>query len=117
MSSNLFEEARSRLFFDPDEHPEGTLKAFQEFIQRFNLRYDALYPVPPKVSLEAAVERWKIREATQGNPSPKPTLDQFDELCEQTKSCDKVAKFLGIYSLSRLYTDWCTAIPSCSIKV
>ena len=56
MSSNLFEEARSRLFFDPDEHPESTLKAFQEFVQRFNLRYDALYPDPPKVSLEAAVE-------------------------------------------------------------
>lgn len=111
MSSNLFEEARSRLFFDPDEHPESTLKAFQEFVQRFNLRYDALYPDPPKVSLEAAVERWKIREATQENPSPKPTLEQFDELCEQTKSRDKIAKFLGMYSSTRLYTDWCTAVP------
>ena len=51
------EEARLRLFFDPDDHPENTLKAFQEFIQRFELRYDALYPDPPKVSLEAAIER------------------------------------------------------------
>ena len=106
-----FEEARSRLYFDPDEHPENTLKAFQQFIQRFQLRYDAMYPDPPKVSLEAAVERWKIMETTQQNPTPKPTLEQFDEICEQTKSCDKVAKFLGMYSSSRLYTDWCMAAP------
>ena len=68
------EEARLRLFFDPDDHPENTLKAFQEFIQRFELRYDALYPDPPKVSLEAAIERWKILEATLENPSPKANL-------------------------------------------
>ena len=38
MSSALAnEEARLRLFFDPDDHPENTLKAFQEFIQRFEL--------------------------------------------------------------------------------
>ena len=109
--TSSFEEARSRLYFDPDEHPENTLKAFQQFIQRFQLRYDAMYPDPPKVSLEAAVERWKIMETTQQNPTPKPTLEQFDEICEQTKSCDKVAKFLGMYSSSRLYTDWCMAAP------
>ena len=50
-SANLLEEARSRIYFDPDEHPENTLKAFQEFVQRFQLRYDLLYPDCPKVSL------------------------------------------------------------------
>ena len=24
-------------------------------------------------------------EATQQNPSPKPTIEQFDQICEQTK--------------------------------
>ena len=52
-----YEEACSHLFFDPDEHPENTLKTSQEFIQRFQLRDDLLYPEPPKVSLEAAIER------------------------------------------------------------
>ena len=80
------DEACSRLHFDPNEHPENTLKAFQEFLQRFQLRYDAFYPDPPKVSLEAAIERWKINQATPENPSPKPNLEQFDEICEDTKS-------------------------------
>ena len=31
-SAYLLEEARSCLYFDPDEHPENTLKAFQEFV-------------------------------------------------------------------------------------
>ena len=57
MSSVLAnEEARFRLFFDPDDHLENTLKDFQEFIQPSALHYDALYPDPPKVSLEAAIE-------------------------------------------------------------
>ena len=57
MSSVLAnEEACFRLFFDPDDHLENTLKDFQEFIQPFALHYDALYPDPPKVSLEAAIE-------------------------------------------------------------
>ena len=112
MSSALAnEEARLRLFFDPDDHPENTLKAFQEFIQRFELHYDAMYPDPPKVSLEAATEQWKIMEATSENPSPKPNLEQFDNLCEHTKACNKVSKFLGIYSSRRLYIDWCMATP------
>ena len=83
MSSALAnEEARLRFFFDPDDHPENTLKAFQEFIQRFELRYYALYPDPPKVSLEAVTERWEMLKATPENPSPKPNLEQFDNLCE-----------------------------------
>ena len=99
------DEACSRPYFDPNKHPVNTLKAFQEFLQRFQLRYDALYPDPPKVSLEAAVERWKISNTTTENPSPRPNLEEFDEICEDTKSRDKIAKFLGMYSSSRLYTD------------
>ena len=80
MSSALVnEEARLRLFFDPDDHPENTLKAFEEFIQRFELCYDALYPDPRKVLLEAAFEKWGIMEATPENPSPKPKLEQFEK--------------------------------------
>ena len=76
----------------------------------FPFMYDTLYPDPPKVSLEAAIEWWKITAAPE-NASPKSSLEQFDETCEQTKSCNKVSKFLGMYSSNRLYTDWCMAVP------
>ena len=98
-SANLLEEALSRLYFDPVEHPENTLKAFQEFVQRFQLRFDALYPDPPKVLLEATIERWKIMEETQQNPSPKLTIEQFDQICEQAKARDKVTRFLTLKRL------------------
>ena len=46
-----------QVFYDPDQHLEDTLKAFEEFTQVFELRYEAQYPDPPRVSLDAAVER------------------------------------------------------------
>ena len=49
-------QSSQNLFFDPDQHPEGTLKAFEKFTQMFQLRYNAQYPEPPKVSLDAAIE-------------------------------------------------------------
>ena len=63
--ANSLEEACSCLYFDPDEHPENTLKAFQEFVQHFQLWYNTLYPDPPKVPLETAIKQWKIMEVTQ----------------------------------------------------
>ena len=60
MSSALAnEEAHLHLFFDPDDHPENTLKAFEEFIQQFELHDDVMYPHPPNVSLEAALNNGK----------------------------------------------------------
>ena len=76
-------EASQQLFFDPDKHSEDTLKAFQEFIQTFELRYHAQYPDPQKVSLDSAVERWKVANTTESNPQPKPTLDQYDKIRDE----------------------------------
>ena len=109
MSSALAnEEACLCFFFDPDDHSENTLKAFQEFI--FSNLNCAMMQCT-QVWLEAAIEQWKIMKATPENPSPKPNLEQFDNLCKHTKACNKVSKFLAIYSSSRLYTDWCMAAP------
>lgn len=105
------DEACFRLYFDPNGHPENTLKAFQEFIKRFQLWCDAFYPDPPKVSLEGVIERWKISQTSSENPPPKPNLEQFDDICEDIKARDKVTKFLGMYSWNRLYTDWYMAVP------
>ena len=105
-------EPRSQqVFFNPDDHPEDTLKAFEEFTKIFNLRYDAQYPDPPKVSLEAAIERWKVTNTTDAKPNPKPNLEQYDKICSDWKQKDKVAKLLGMFSSHKLYEDWCVAQP------
>ena len=97
----------SALFFDPDIHPDDTIKAFEEFLIDFNLRYEASYPDPPKVALDAAMKRWELT-----NVDKKPTLEQYDAIVNSWKSKDKVAKFLGMYSSRRLYSDWIAALPS-----
>ena len=94
------------LYFDPDIHPNDTIKAFNEFLVDFELRYDASYPDPPKVSLDAAMKRWELTNVDQ-----KPSLDQYDAIVNSWKSKDKVAKFLGMYSSRRLYSDWIAALP------
>ena len=48
----------STLYFNPDLHPDDTLRAFDEFIQTFELRYDAQYPDPPKTSLRLRHHRY-----------------------------------------------------------
>ena len=91
-----------QLFFDPEEHPEETLKAFEEFTQTFELSYDAQYPDPPKVSIDSAIERWKFANATADNPQPKPTLAEYDQIRNEWRSNDKVSKLVGIFSTNRL---------------
>ena len=100
-----------KLYFDPDLHPDNTLKAFEDFIQLFQLRYDAQYPDPPKVSRDSAIQRWKYENTTTDVTDPKPTLVQYDQIIEDWKSKDKIAKLLGIFSSNRLYLHWCNAEP------
>ena len=95
------------LYFDPDCHPDDTLKSFGEFAQDFELRYSATYPDPPKVSLESAIQRWKLT-----NDSKSPSVNEYDSIIDEWKSRDMVAKFLGIYSSRRFYTDWVSALPN-----
>ena len=96
----------STLYFDPDLHPDDTLRAFDEFIQSFTLRYDAQYADPPKVSLDAAISRWKLI-----NDDKKPTVDDYDNIRDEWRSKDRVAKLLGIFSSKRLFADWKVAEP------
>ena len=99
------------LFFDPDLHPEDTLKQFDRFTNRFELRYAAQYPDPPKVSIDSAIERWKII-----NPDKAITLEDYDKIRDDWMSQDKVAKFLGMFSSPRLYEDWQTAEPDEGVR-
>ena len=99
------------LYFDPDQHPDNTLKAFNEFVEVFELRYDTQYPDPPKISIDTAIERLKFANTTEKITNPRPTLDQYDDIREEWRSKDRVAKILGMFSANRLYTDWQVAQP------
>lgn len=104
------------LFFDPQKHPDNTLKSFNEFTQSFQLRYTAQFPDPPKVSLDSALHRWKITNTTTDNPNPAPTLAQYDDIVEKWQSKDKVAKFLGMFSSTNFYNDWIAAQPTETLR-
>ena len=69
----LNEPRSPTLYFDPDAHPEDTLKVFNEFCDTFILRYNALYPDPPKVSMDAAISLLHnmTRSETVGVPEIK----------------------------------------------
>ena len=62
--------AENNLCFDPDQHLDQTLKAFNCFIECFKLRHDAGYPDPPRISMEAALQRWKITQQNPGTARP-----------------------------------------------
>ena len=110
-------EPRSQtLFFDPDAHPDDTLKVFNKFCDSFTLRYNAQYPDPPKVSMDAAISRWKIANATADVADPKPTVEQYDAISEAWRSKDKVCKFLGLFSSKRFQTDWIAAQPDETLR-
>ena len=111
MEHNSNRQPQSQLFFDPAEHPDDTLKAFNDFVQLFELRYNAQFPDPPKVSLDNALARWKISNTTEQNPDPKPTLEQHDAVVSTWQSKDKVAKMLGMFSSTRFHSDWAAAKP------
>ena len=98
-----------QLCFAPNLHPDDTLTAFTEFIQTFELRYEATYPDPPKVSLDSAILRWTL---TQQDANAKPDITQYDEIRNKWRSRDMVVKFLGLHSTKRMHSDWLIAQPN-----
>ena len=61
--------------------------------------------------MDAAIKHWKFAHATTENPNPKPNHAQYDEIREEWRSRDRVAKFLCMYSSNRFVTDWQAAQP------
>ena len=105
-------QATANLYFDPDSHPKDTLKQFREFCRLFKLRYEAQFPDPPKMSMEAAVERWRVANTTETVTNPTPTLEQYDEISANWKSKDCVRKVIGMFSSPRFSSDWEAAEPN-----
>ena len=115
-TNNELPQSSKDLFFDPEKYPDNTLKAFTEYAQIFKLRYVAQFPDPPKVSLDAALARWKVEHITEQQQNPTPNLAQYDAVVSTWKAKDMVAKFLGMFSSHRLYTDWIVAQPNEEVR-
>ena len=104
------------LIFNPEDHPTDTLKSLDEFTAAFQFRYAAEFPDPPRVSMDAAIERWKYANISSENPNPKPTLAQYDEIRDIWIQKDMVAKFIGLFSTQRLQADWIAAEPNDDLR-
>ncbi|ESP05193.1 hypothetical protein LOTGIDRAFT_152003 [Lottia gigantea] len=116
MADHNESQLNSTPYFDPEKHPKDTLKAFTQFVICFELRYDAQYPDPPKVSLDAALERWKIQNTTAEDRDPKPNILQYDTVRNAWRSRDRVAKLLGMFTSNRFYADWLITEPDEQIR-
>ena len=96
----------SSVQFNPDDYPHATLKAFNEFIEQYEYRYEAQYPDPPKHAIENAVASWKV-EHEDNNPS----AEQNKAIRAAWTSKDMVRKLLGFFASVRLQQDWKAAEP------
>ena len=94
------------LQFDPDRHPHSTLKAFNDFVEQFEFRYEAQYPEPSKNVLDNAVLQWKSEHA-DADPSAAEIITIRNNLISK----DKVRKLLGFFSTLRFQQDWKAAEP------
>ena len=89
------------LSFDPDKHTHCVLKAFNTFVEQYEFRYAAQYPIPPKHVIDNEVAIWKSEHAdADPNPAQKKTL------IDMWVSKDKVRKMLGFFSSLRFQQDW-----------
>ena len=104
------------LIFNPEDHPSDTLKSFDEFRTTFEFRYAAEFPDPPRVSMDAAIERWKVANTTTEITNPKPNLDEYDQIRDRWIQKDMVAKFIGLFSSQRLQGDWQAAEPNDDLR-
>ena len=93
------------IYFNPDNHPTDTWKAFRSFTNRFELRYGAQFTEPPRSAMDSAIQRWELQNPGDGDRKPIPTVQQFDAMKEEWKSKDKVLKVLGMFSSERGLND------------
>ena len=96
----------TNLQFDPDLHPHSTLKAFNEFIEQYEFRYEAQYPEVPRSVHETALLIWQ-----GANGGDDPTAEEKVDIMEDTVSKDKVRKLLGFFASIRAQQDWKAAEP------
>ena len=107
MDSNNSPRGIPNLQFDPDLHPHSTLKAFNDFVEQFEFRYEAQYPEPSKTVMDNAVLQWKSL-----HQDADPSAAQKIIIRNNLISKDKVRKLLGFFSTLRFQQDWKAAEPT-----
>ena len=90
MDTDINPRGVQKLQFNPDEHPHSTLKAFDEFTEQYEFRYEAQFTEVPKHVMDNAIEKWK---AANGNPEAV-TVVQKEAIKADIQSRDKVRKLL-----------------------
>ena len=83
------------------KYPHATLKAFNDFIEQFEFRYNAQYPEPSKAAVANAIAKWKA-----SNSDRELSEKDIDTIRNEWISKDKVRKLLGFFSSLRLQQDW-----------
>ena len=112
MATNETENERSynskvsSIIFNPDDYPHDTLKAFNQFVEQFEFRYEAQYPEIPKHIYEMELENWKIDKGVTEVPDKSKV-----QIRQSSKSKDKVRKLLGFFCSIRMQQDWKAAEP------
>ena len=117
----MSESRASTLYFDPDIHPDDTIKAFNEFLIDFELRYEASYPDPPimheltlarngiilkqeRMVLPESLQSLAIELAHRGSHPGRSGIERrlryhfffhnmFDKVKEYVESCDECTLF------------------------
>ena len=77
------------LQFNQDRFPHTTLKAFNEFIEQYEFRYEAQYPEPPKHAIEACITKWTATTKRE------PTYTDMEFIKNTRISKGKIKSFLG----------------------
>ena len=78
--------------------PEEFFKALEEFVQDYLLRYKTIYPDPPKVSMDAVIQHWKL-DLKNANLN----LAQYDAIKVGWQTKNKVAKILMLFCLRSFF--------------
>ena len=79
-TANKEPQSSNSLFFDPNEYPENTLKAFNDYVELFELRYNAQFPDAQNGLVGFCTQKMEDVNAMERNPNPPPTLDQYDKI-------------------------------------
>ena len=92
----------AQCLFDPDQHPEATLKVFNEFCESFTLRYNTLYPDPPKCrwmqpSLDGRLRRLLTMYLIRNQMSTSTTLSVMRGVHEKKWQSFSVCSLLNAF--------------------
>lgn len=96
-----------KLYCNPDLHPDSTSKKFNVFIQECHLRWEAHYPDPLKVLMDAEFKRWELTNWDQ-----KSDMNQWDNIRKEWIQKEMITKFLGIFFVPRMFDNCCAVIPN-----